>query len=110
MLAKLIVWAPSRPAAIDRMQRALGDFVLLGVRTNLEFLRRIIATPDFASGNLDTAFLERHPELFNAPAAVPPEVLLIASLFDAQPGKSSATQPEHVHLTDVWNSGPWRNS
>jgi len=110
MLAKLIVWAPSRPAAIDRMQRALGDFVLLGVRNNLEFLRRIIATPDFASGNLDTAFLERHPELFNAPADIPPEVLLIASLFDAEPGKSSARQPEDVHLTDVWNSGPWRNS
>jgi 3-methylcrotonyl-CoA carboxylase alpha subunit len=67
MLAKLIVWAPSRPAAIDRMQRALGISFLLGVRNNLEFLRRIIATPDFASGNLDTAFLERHPSYLTLP-------------------------------------------
>src|ERR671935_42239 len=64
MLAKLIVWAPSRPAAIERMKRALDDFVLLGVRTNMEFLRRVISTDDFASGKLDTGFLDRHRELF----------------------------------------------
>src|SRR5437868_12887524 len=40
MLAKLIVRAPSRDAAIERMKRALDAFVLLGVRTNIEFLRR----------------------------------------------------------------------
>src|SRR5215470_9512298 len=42
LLAKLIVWAPSRTAAIDRMKRALHDFALLGVRNNIEFLHRII--------------------------------------------------------------------
>src|SRR5437016_9253734 len=67
MLAKLVVWAPSRAAAIERMQRALDDFVLLGVRTNIEFLHRIISTDDFASGKFDTGFLDRHRELFVVP-------------------------------------------
>src|SRR5262249_24032179 len=58
LLAKLIVWSPSRPAAIDRMKRALDDFVLLGVRNNIEFLRRVVSTIDFAKGNLDTGFLD----------------------------------------------------
>src|SRR5262245_42401685 len=44
LLAKLIVWAPSRTAAIDRMKRALHDFALLGVRNNIEFLHRIISS------------------------------------------------------------------
>src|SRR5438094_3756738 len=42
MLAKLVVWARLRAAALERMKRALDDFVLLGVRTNIEFLRRVI--------------------------------------------------------------------
>src|SRR3989442_13662215 len=60
MLAKLIVWAPSRRAAIDRMKRALDDFVLLGVRNNIEFLRRVISTEDFEAGKYETSFLNRH--------------------------------------------------
>src|SRR6266850_1971254 len=70
MLAKLIVWASSREAAIDRMKRALDAFVLLGVRTNIEFLHRVIATADFASGKLDTGFLNQHPEVFVAAEGV----------------------------------------
>src|SRR6185369_6233017 len=83
MLAKLVVWAPSRSAAIDRMKRALDDFALLGVRNNIEFLRRIIASDDFAAGKLDTGFLDRHKELFNVPTDIPPEALLIASTVGA---------------------------
>jgi len=104
MLAKLIVWAPSRQAAIDRMKRALDDFPLLGVRNNIEFLRRIIASDDFAEGKLDTGFLDRHKELFDGPPEIPPEALLIASIVH----KRSSTGDD-MH-TDVWNSGPWRNS
>jgi len=100
MLAKLIVWAPSRSAAIARMERALDDFVLLGVRNNIEFLRRIVSTEDFASGNIDTGFLDRHPDVFIAPFEIPPAALLAAS------HGLSNTQGHR----DVWSSGPWRNS
>ncbi len=103
MLAKLIVWGPSRRAAIDRMKRALDDFVLLGVRNNIEFLRRIIETNDFAAGKLDTSFLDRHPGLFEVVKHVPIEALLVASA-------STGESPNQQAFTDVWNSGTWRNS
>jgi 3-methylcrotonyl-CoA carboxylase alpha subunit len=107
LLAKLIVWAPARMAAIERMKRALDDFVLLGVRNNIDFLRRVISTDDFASGKLDTGFLDRHPELFKVSADVPPEVALIASLSSRQHSKDPIPGPVY---SDVWTSGTWRNS
>ena len=64
LVAKLIVWGADREAAIDRMQRALDEYRVVGVRTTLPVLRRIVAHPDFRAGHLSTAFLERVlPEL-----------------------------------------------
>jgi acetyl-CoA carboxylase biotin carboxylase subunit len=112
MLAKLIVSAPNRTAAIERMKRALDEFVLLGVRNNIEFLRRIIDTDDFAAGRLDTGFLERHRELFEVRSIVPPEALLVASM--ASTGGTTSTSIEQTShapaFTDVWHSGDWRNT
>ena len=61
LMAKLIVWAPDREAAIARMDRALAEYHVSGVRTTLPVLRRIIRHPDFAAGRLDTGFMERLP-------------------------------------------------
>jgi acetyl/propionyl-CoA carboxylase alpha subunit len=113
LLAKLIVWAPSRGAAIERMKRALSDFVLLGVRNNIEFLHRVVSTEDFAAGKLDTAFLVRHPEVFSTPASIPTEAILAASfpgpLPPGQGGRASGAPGEGTSSA-VWTSGPWRNS
>ena len=57
MLAKLIVHAPAREAAIRRMKRACEDFVLLGVTTNLGFLADIMAHPAYHSGETTTDFI-----------------------------------------------------
>jgi acetyl-CoA carboxylase biotin carboxylase subunit len=59
LLAKLIVHAEDRQAAIRRLRRALREFVVEGIRTNLDFHRRILDHTDFLSGRLDTRFLER---------------------------------------------------
>ncbi|HEY3353187.1 MAG TPA: acetyl-CoA carboxylase biotin carboxylase subunit [Polyangia bacterium] len=59
LLAKLIVHAEDRPAAIRRLRRALGEFVVEGIRTNLDFHRRLVQHPDFVSGSIDTHFVER---------------------------------------------------
>jgi len=110
LLAKLIVWAPSRRAAIDRMKRALDDFVLLGVRNNIEFLRRVISTDDFGSGKIDTAFLDRHAEVFNVPNEVPVEALLVASNVGAAYDRTDRPGGHRPPLQDAWDSGSWRNS
>ena len=63
LLAKLIVWAPDRLQAIDRMARALDELAVDGVSTNQGFHRRLMADPEFRSGEIDIQFLERRPEL-----------------------------------------------
>ncbi|HEU4368368.1 MAG TPA: acetyl-CoA carboxylase biotin carboxylase subunit [Methylomirabilota bacterium] len=59
LLAKLIVWGPDRAAALDRLARALGEYRVVGVRTTIPALERIVAHPDFRAGQLSTDFLER---------------------------------------------------
>ena len=59
MLAKLIVWAPSRTEALERMRRALDEFVVLGTTTNLRFLRELCDEEEVTSGNTDTTTIDR---------------------------------------------------
>ena len=65
MIAKLATWGRDRNEAIDRMRRALGEFVIAGeLTTNLEFHRWIVTHPRFLEGDFDTNFIneEYHPE------------------------------------------------
>ena len=59
LLAKLIVWAPTRPEAITRMQRALGEFRIEGIRTSLPFHLEVLANAYFRRGEIATNFLQR---------------------------------------------------
>ena len=59
MLAKLIVWAPSRDEALQRMRRALDEFVVLGTTTNIRFLRELCDVPDVVEGTTDTTMIDR---------------------------------------------------
>ncbi len=60
MLAKIIVWAEDRDAAIARMQRALDEVEITGIKTDLEYHRRIFADALFRKGDLNTKFLATH--------------------------------------------------
>ncbi|TFD54932.1 ATP-grasp domain-containing protein [Cryobacterium sp. Hh7] len=59
MLAKVIAWAPTRLEALNRLDRALADTVVLGVQTNTEYLRLLLADADVRAGRLDTGLIER---------------------------------------------------
>jgi len=59
LLAKLVVHAEDRPTAIARMRRALSEYVVEGIRTNIPFHRTALAEPAFVSGAYDTRFVER---------------------------------------------------
>jgi acetyl/propionyl-CoA carboxylase alpha subunit len=63
LLAKLIVWAPDRRLAIDRMVRALDELVVEGVATNQGFHHRLMADSAFREGEVDIQFLDRRPDL-----------------------------------------------
>jgi 3-methylcrotonyl-CoA carboxylase alpha subunit len=81
MIAKLIVWDETRPAALARMRKALADYQVAGVTTNIDFLSRLVACPAFAGADLDTGLIERQAEfLFPATASVPRDALLVATV------------------------------
>jgi acetyl-CoA carboxylase biotin carboxylase subunit len=63
LLAKVIVHGNTRAEALARMGQALDGFIIEGVTTTIPFLARIIRHPEFTAGQVDTKFLERHPEL-----------------------------------------------
>ena len=62
LLAKLIVHAENREAAIQRMQAALKEFIVHGVVTNIDFLQAVLAHPDFANGKVSTRWVETNLE------------------------------------------------
>jgi acetyl/propionyl-CoA carboxylase alpha subunit len=79
LLAKLTASAETRPAAVRRAAAALRDFPVLGIRTNVPFLIRVLEHPDFAAGRLHTGFIEEHVAL-RAPRAAPAEALAAAAV------------------------------
>jgi len=100
MLAKLIVHAPDRPSAVGRLRRALSDYEVLGVPTNLPLLHRIANHPAFEAGWTTTRFLEEHglTEPLQ-PSPVPREALLLAAAVELHHTPAS---PE------PYAAGPWR--
>lgn len=60
LLAKLIVWGRDRSAAIDRMKRALREFTLTGIRSNIPFFVQVMRHEPFISGNYDTGYVDQH--------------------------------------------------
>ncbi len=78
MLAKVIAHAADRPAALRELDAALSDTAILGLTTNIEFLRFLLADPDVAAGRLDTGLLDRRTPDF-APAPPGDDELIAAA-------------------------------
>jgi 3-methylcrotonyl-CoA carboxylase alpha subunit len=105
MIAKLIVWDRDRPAAVRRLCRALAEYELVGVTTNIGFLAAIAGHPAFAVAELDTGFIGRHgAALSPAPQPASVEVLAAAALrvlLDRQAAVDAAAAAS----ADPWS--PW---
>ena len=70
MIAKLITWGADRDEATRRMQNALAETEVLGVKTNLEFLQQLVKHPAFLAGDTDTGFIAKHREQLMKPAVL----------------------------------------
>ncbi len=70
MIAKLITWGGDRTEAVRRMQGALAETEVLGVKTNLEFLQQLVRHPAFLAGDTDTAFIAKHRDALMAKPAL----------------------------------------
>jgi acetyl-CoA carboxylase biotin carboxylase subunit len=60
MISKLVTWGKDRTEAVDRMARALSEYRVGGIKTNLAFHRRVLKNADFRAGKYDTSFIEGH--------------------------------------------------
>lgn len=80
MIAKLIVHAPDRSAALDAMAGALANTRIAGLTTNIDFLAALIRHPDFARGQVDTGLIDRDIETLRGPAQPAPADVALAAL------------------------------
>ncbi len=105
LLAKLSVWAESREACIERMRRAVSEYRVLGITTNLGLFEELFAGPGFLSGELHTAFLDlfmQQPRI-----AVPDSGRVTAAILAAAYAESERARP--VQETEG-GSSMWRAS
>ncbi|HLJ35363.1 MAG TPA: acetyl-CoA carboxylase biotin carboxylase subunit [Ktedonobacteraceae bacterium] len=113
MIAKIIVYAENRPAAIERMRDALEQCAVFGVRTNAPLLHTIVTHAAFKKGNTHTSFLDEYSLIGNAaPQVVLPDmVLVVAALYDVLSNKEVEVAANHISTieTNPWKTlGPWR--
>ena len=104
MLSKLVAFAPTREMAIDRMLRALEEYVIGGIKTNIGLFRRILMDADFRAARIDTGYLERLLAAGPEPVKdlVPEDVVaLAAALFVA------AAKRETVVTADARAESRW---
>jgi len=81
LLAKVTAWGRNREGARTRMKRALAEFRVVGVATNIPYLQQILDHPDFVNGDFDTGFLDRHQVFAAEPLAEQRELAEMASLL-----------------------------
>jgi acetyl-CoA carboxylase biotin carboxylase subunit len=104
LLAKLAVWGETREAAIERMRRALAEYHILGITTNLRFLEELMGDPHFQAGQLHTAFLDEFMKR-RQPRQADPEKLIAAILATAY-----AADDLKAAAASGCEASPWRTS
>ena len=103
MLGKLIAWGENREEARQRLLAMLAETAVGGVRTNLAFLRRVLAHPAFANAELDTGFIPRHQaQLLPPPGELPESFWQLAASAFVQ-GEAERVRGDDPH-------SPWQGS
>jgi len=107
MLAKLVVYGATRDEAIDRSIAALGELAVLGVRTNTDYLAKVLGHPAFRAGHLHTGFVNEHRTDLAAaePDTATLDTVLIAAALGFREFRDLAFGVPEPHAT----IGHWRN-
>ena len=96
MLVKLIATGRDFSSAVTRAKRALAEFRIRGVSTNIAFLQGLLADPIFESGDLSTSFIDEHPELFKARTSQDRGTKILAWLADVTVNQPNGPRASHV--------------
>lgn len=85
MISKLITWGINREEAIGRMRRSLSEYAIMGIKTSINFLKRILDTPSFIKGRYNTHFIEENSDFLFSPCEEPhffEDLAAIAAYYD----------------------------
>jgi 3-methylcrotonyl-CoA carboxylase alpha subunit len=104
MLAKVIAWAPTRDAAIDRLNRGLEDADVRGIVTNIAFLSALVTHPDVRANAIDTGFIERELKNLTSAAPEPGDLELCAAVTAILNEEAKAARGE-AH--SPWRTAGW---
>jgi 3-methylcrotonyl-CoA carboxylase alpha subunit len=104
MLAKVIAWAPTREAAIDRLNRGLEEADIRGVVTNASFLSALVTHPKVRANKIDTGFIERELKALTQSAGAAGDFELAAAVAAilGEEAKAARQQPH-----SPWNAFGW---
>jgi 3-methylcrotonyl-CoA carboxylase alpha subunit len=107
MLAKLICYGATRDECIDRLLRALSDYVILGTKTNVSYLKRIVGHAAFRAGDVSTAFVVEHEAALVRDTNA--DALAVAAVLASLPHKVQTEAGSGApRTTSVWDAiGPW---
>jgi len=113
MLSKLVAFAPTRAMAIDRMLRALGEYTIGGIKTNISLFRRILEDEGFRTATIDTGYLERLLDAAAPEVAVSAEerdVAAIAAALLMAFGKPQASAVPQQQSQTQWSAAARREA
>ncbi len=96
MLVKLIARGRDFKSAVTRSKRALAEFRIRGVSTNIAFLQAVMNDPIFASGDLSTSFIDEHPELFSAKTSQDRGTKILNWLADVTVNQPNGSRAGHL--------------
>ncbi|WP_332643020.1 pyruvate carboxylase [Aeromicrobium sp.] len=96
MLSKLTCRGRDFATAVGRAERALGEFHVGGVSTNITFLKGVLANADFRDGGVTTTFIDEHPELLDAQVKTDPADKILSWLADVTVNKPHGSSPTKV--------------
>ncbi|MER6826334.1 biotin carboxylase N-terminal domain-containing protein [Streptosporangium sp. NPDC000563] len=105
MLSKVIAWGKDRTAALRRLDGALAATAVLGVPTNIAFLRALVGHPAVLAGDLDTGLVERHLDELVSREDVPADVLAAAALVLHREHAPAGTPADPWDVPDGWRLG-----
>ncbi|NRR29985.1 acetyl/propionyl/methylcrotonyl-CoA carboxylase subunit alpha [Oxalobacteraceae bacterium] len=110
MIAKLIVWGADRAQALARMAQALAEYRIVGLSTNVAFLKRLVEGQAFSQAELDTGLIERNQaSLFPPAQAAADGALALAAVALIEAEKDASAAQSGAHSADPWGQAlGWR--
>jgi len=110
LIAKVIAWGEDRQSALRRLQRALGEFQIGGVPSDIEFLSQVIDSDSFMVGRADTTYLDVfQPSAPDGEDPLNQEIALVAALLaHSEQNRAAVVHPSHAETVGSWRAAAWR--